>query len=158
MERRVNVRGIIFNQSNHIFAVKHRTHDGGESDYWAIPGGGLDPGESFMDGLQREFVEELGITPVIGKLLLMQQFLMRHHDGRISEKMELFFHVTNTDDYAGVVDLSATSHGHELTRTAFINPKTEDLLPSFLKDIDMRDLITNDRPVRIVNNLNEIGR
>jgi len=154
MERRVNVRGIIVDDNGHIFAVKHRDQDtGGESDFWAIPGGGLDVGESLSEGLMREFEEELGIRPVIGRLLFMQQFIFTHHSGSQLEKMEFFFHVTNTADFLRDIDLSTTSHGQELTRVVFINPTVSDLLPDFLQKIDVRNHIDTNQPVLLVDNL-----
>ncbi len=30
--------------------------------FWACPGGGLDPGESVVEGLTRELLEELGLA------------------------------------------------------------------------------------------------
>lgn len=51
MERRINVRGIVVDESGHVFAVKHRDRDtNGESDFWAIPGGGLDLANLSMTG------------------------------------------------------------------------------------------------------------
>lgn len=159
MERRINVRGIVTDTNGHIFAVKHRDRDtGGESDFWAIPGGGLDVGESLDEGLIREFEEELGINPIIGRLLFMQQFIFTHRGGNQSEKMEFFFHVTNTADFLHDVDLSATTHGHELARVAFIDPTVSDLLPAFLQDIDIRTHIDTNQPVLFVNNLQEPSR
>ena len=43
-KRRVNVRGIIWRDGK-LLAVKHKNNDGSEADYWAVPGGGLDPHE-----------------------------------------------------------------------------------------------------------------
>ena len=34
------------------------------SGYWEFPGGKVDPGESILDALKREFVEELGMEVV----------------------------------------------------------------------------------------------
>lgn len=38
-------------------------------DTWGIPGGALEPGESPLDGLRREVLEELGLAVEIGPLL-----------------------------------------------------------------------------------------
>lgn len=51
-KRRVGVRAIIYKDGK-ILAVKHKTKDG-EASFWAIPGGGLEPGESIENGLRRE--------------------------------------------------------------------------------------------------------
>ena len=158
MERRVNVRGIIVNDKGRLFAVKHRTHEGHESDYWATPGGGLDQGESLHDGLTREFIEEIGVTPKIGKLLFMQQFTSQNPSGNARELMEFFFHVENASDFIGEIDLSATSHGHEITRVDFINPAESDILPNFLRNVDLKSYIDSDLPVRIIDNLHETPR
>ena len=159
MERRVNVRGVAVDSEGRIFAVKHHNSSTNEeTDYWAIPGGGLDVGESLESGLAREFEEELGIVPVVGRLLFVRQFIYTHRNGTRSEKMELFFHVTNVADFKGKVDLSATSHGHELSRAAFIDASTSDLLPDFLQEIYLRKHTDNIHPVLFINNLNEVSR
>lgn len=159
MERRINVRGIVADDNGHIFAVKHRDRDtNGESDFWAIPGGGLDVGESLDEGLVREFEEELGIKPAVGRLLFTQQFIFTHRNGKQSEKMELFFHIENTADFQHDIDLSATSYGHELARVAFIDAAVSDLLPDFLQKVDVRNHIDTNQPVLVVNNLKEASR
>ena len=159
MERRINVRGIVADDNGHIFAVKHRDRDtDGESAFWAIPGGGLDIGESLDKGLVREFEEELGIKPVIGRLLFMQQFIFTHRNGNRSEKMELFFHIENTADFQHDIHLSATSHGHELARVEFIDPAVSDFLPDFLQKVDVRNHIDTNQPVLFVDNLQESSR
>lgn len=153
-ERRINVRGVVVDDEGKVFGVKHQSREGVESEYWATLGCGLDPHESLHDGLTRESVEEVGIVPKIGKLLFIQQFVAYHRDGRTTEKLELFYHVENTEDYKQDIDLSATTHGHELARVGFIDPKVF-FLPSFFQHIDIKDYVDNDKPVYYANNLNE---
>ncbi len=145
--RRVNVRGIIYNEGK-LLATKFRLSDGGESNFWGTFGGGLDIGESFAQGLHREMIEETGIAPEIGNLLFVQQF----NDGK-KEQLELFFHIKNTHDYE-TIKLEETSHGlTELVRHEFINPKENFILPAFLSEVDIQAHIDGTLPVFIHNEL-----
>jgi 8-oxo-dGTP pyrophosphatase MutT (NUDIX family) len=145
--RRVNVRGIIFSEGK-LLLTKFRQGDGSESKNWGTFGGGLDPGESIKDGLRREMIEETGIAPKIGKLLFIDQF-----EDEEKEYLQFFFHIENTEDY-GIVDLEATSHGTlELTISAYVDPGTEYVLPSFLSTIDIEKAINSDQPTFINSEL-----
>lgn len=130
MNRRVAVRGIIVHEGKmlalRLKQYKDRaTNDA--NDYWCTPGGGVDVGEALLPALEREMVEELGIKPVVGPLLYVQQFL--HGD---TEQMELFFQILNATDYLQV-DLDATTHGNiEIASWEFIDPSKEHILPAFL--------------------------
>ena len=142
-KRRVNVRGIIWRDGK-LLTVKHKT-DGGEANYWAIPGGGLDPIESLTDGMVRELVEETGITPKVGKLLFVQQFA--HKSKGHDEQLEFFFHIENAEDFTDI-DLSKTTHGEtEIARIGFVDATSERVLPEFLTKIDLRSYIETDKPV-----------
>lgn len=146
-ERRIATRGII-EKNGRILAVKHKDTNGDEVDYWAIPGGGLDPLESLHDGLTREMIEETGITPQLGQLLFVQQY-----GDSSREYLEFFFHITNANDY-GSIDLSKTSHGTlEIARCEFIDPQTENILPKFLQSTDITQVITASSPTHIANYL-----
>ena len=150
--RRVNVRGIIIKDSA-ILAQKFIKSDGSATDYWGTPGGGLDIGESLYAGLKREMIEETGITPRIGKLLFIQQFVRERRDGTCDEGMELFFHIENSDDYTAI-NLEETTHGTlEVAEIAFIDPKSENIKPDFLKTIDIAQYIAADYPVYISDDL-----
>ena len=141
--RRTNVRGIIYRDGK-ILVTKFRQEDDSESEHWGTFGGGLDIGESIIDGLHREMIEETGIAPKIGKLLFIQQF----HDGE-KEQFELFFHIENPKDYVEV-KLEETSHGIlELTRSEFVDPKTSFVLPAFLSTVDIEEYINGKLPVFI---------
>lgn len=53
---RVAVRALIRNEKGDILVVKERNHD-----WWSLPGGGLDYGESVEDCLRRELKEEINL-------------------------------------------------------------------------------------------------
>lgn len=147
--RRVAVRAIIFKDGKLLCQQLTAGKTGEARDYWCTPGGGLDIGESLLDGLHREMIEETGIAPKIGKLLFVQQF---SEDGE-KEQMEFFFHVENPEDYH-TIDLAATSHGLlEIEHVEFIDPKAETVLPAFLREVDIQAYIDGNLPVLITNEM-----
>lgn len=147
MIRRVTTRGVIAHEGK-IFCVKQRNSAGQVVDYWCTPGGGLDAGEPIITGLIREMIEETGVNPVVGNLLLIQQFI----DSKGREQLELFFHITNSQDYLNI-NLSDTSHGEaEIDEFAFVNPATTHILPKILKEIDLNNVGKIDKPI-IINEI-----
>ena len=146
--RRVNVRGIIFKDGK-VFAQTIKKN-GVEGNYWCTPGGGIDPAESLENALHREMIEETGVVPKIGRLLLMQQF----HDGE-KEHLEFFFLIENAEDYE-TIDLASTSHGGlEIGRCGFIDPSEENLLPKVLQTLDIASYVNEVQPVLVINMLPE---
>ncbi|PID99094.1 hypothetical protein CSA80_03190 [Candidatus Saccharibacteria bacterium] len=128
MQRRITIRGII-EKDGQLFCVRQKHQDGSVNRFWCTPGGGMDPGESVTDCLKRELVEELGVEPQIGELLAVQQYIDEQY-----EFLELFFRVTNPQDYENI-DLDSTSHGQaEVVEYGFVDLKTADIMPIFLKD------------------------
>lgn len=147
--RRVTVRGIIV-KNGKLFAQKLKTEDGGSADFWCIPGGGVDPGESLVDALHREMIEETGIAPELGRLLYVQQYAYGDR-----EFLEFFFHVKNADDYE-TVDLAATSHGEaEVAECGFVDPAAENILPEFLQTRDIVTDLNGLTPVEVIDNFSE---
>jgi mutator protein MutT len=51
----LGVRAIVTNDKNEILLVKHTYQN-----YWFLPGGGVDKGETFEQAIKRELVEETG--------------------------------------------------------------------------------------------------
>jgi ADP-ribose pyrophosphatase YjhB (NUDIX family) len=149
--RRIGVRAIIWYDGK-LLAVKHKSKkDGKPKDFWAIPGGGLDPGESLEDGARREVREELGVEAAIGRLLFLQQFASSRTDR--DEELEFFFLVENPQDFIDI-DISKTSHGAaEIAFCEFIDPKSEYILPRILSEIDMNWYVETPRPVLVSNEL-----
>ncbi len=52
---RTSVYGVSI-KDNHVLLVQNKS-----GERWGLPGGGVDEGETSMDGLQREFQEETGL-------------------------------------------------------------------------------------------------
>ncbi len=131
MNRRVSVRAIVYRERK-LLCVRLQPYNGVSAlmaNSWCTPGGGLDVREGLLDGIRREMIEETGITPKVGSLLYIQQFVTSHTD---SEHLEFFFHIANAEDYLHI-DLSKTSHGQvEIAEIGFVDPATTNILPKFL--------------------------
>ena len=155
MRRRVNVRGIIINDQGEIFCQQLTANSGKGRNFWCTPGGGLESGESLLDGLHREMIEETGVEPEIGKLLFIQQFAESGEQSAHgpNEQLEFFFLITNWQDYQHI-DLEQTSHGvKEVARCGFVDPKTTRILPSYLTEVDLDWLINKSADVQIISEL-----
>ena len=53
---RVSLKAVIFNENNEVLIVKES-----DRDWWDIPGGGMDHGESIKEALARELKEEVSL-------------------------------------------------------------------------------------------------
>jgi 8-oxo-dGTP pyrophosphatase MutT (NUDIX family) len=58
-------KALIRNESGAIFMV-HIPEWGHNPAHWDLPGGRVDPGETFLETLNRELIEEIGV-PYVGK-------------------------------------------------------------------------------------------
>ena len=71
MEPRIRVSAIL-RREDRILLCRHAK---GDREYWLLPGGGVNAGESLADALQRELTEECGIEeklPLEGPLCIVE--------------------------------------------------------------------------------------
>ena len=68
-EPRIRVSGIL-KKDNEILFVKHRKN---KKEYYLLPGGGVDFGESFEAALKREFMEEVNIEIKVKDLVFVSE-------------------------------------------------------------------------------------
>lgn len=111
----IRCRGIILHEGQ-LLVVRHSA-----ATFVALPGGHLEWGEDVRECVAREIVEELGITPEIGRLLYINTFV----DRDVTQPMEFFFEILNGKDFFGN-DLRTGSHTHELEEILWIRP-TDDI-------------------------------
>ena len=60
-----------------ILAVKNCDSDG---DWYLLPGGGQNPGETLEETLHRECIEEMGIEVSIGRLRYIREYIGKNHE------------------------------------------------------------------------------
>ena len=68
----LGVRGVVLDGDNRVFLVKHSYVAG-----WHLPGGGVEIGETFLDALRRELLEE-GRIELTGEPVLHGLFFNDH--------------------------------------------------------------------------------
>jgi 8-oxo-dGTP pyrophosphatase MutT (NUDIX family) len=72
----LGVRGVVLDGETRVFLVKHGYVSG-----WHLPGGGVEVGETFLDALARELMEE-GRIELTGEAALHGVFFNRHASRR----------------------------------------------------------------------------
>jgi len=131
----IRCRAIIIHEGK-LLVVRHA----GNVSFAALPGGHLEWGEDVKECLSREIVEELGIKPVIGKLLYISTF----EDAENTQPMEFFFEVTNGADYLNVEHLTRT-HAYELSEIIWVdsNERIKILPQKIEQDLKNGELISD---------------
>lgn len=89
------VRAIVRAPGKRVLLVRFEFESG---THWALPGGGIDPGETPRAALRRELLEELGLhDPAIGPHVWNRVHLIRFPSGLFDGQREQI-HVVDVDD------------------------------------------------------------
>ena len=73
---RVALKAIII-EDGRLLAVQMADKNG---DWYGLPGGGQEPGETMDDALRRECLEEIGVAVDIHDILFVRDYLSENHE------------------------------------------------------------------------------
>jgi ADP-ribose pyrophosphatase YjhB (NUDIX family) len=83
-------RAVVLDAAQRVLLVRFVSHDGSRT-WWATPGGGLEPGETYEQAVLREIAEETGLEGVaLGPVVWTREDVWEL-DGRRYHQMERFF-------------------------------------------------------------------
>jgi 8-oxo-dGTP pyrophosphatase MutT (NUDIX family) len=89
-----------------------------DNDYWALPGGGMELGESIADAAVREVVEETGVTVELTGLVGIYTdpgHVMAYDDGEVRQEFSVCFH-------ARVLSGTPREDGSETKEVRWVDP------------------------------------
>lgn len=131
----ISVRGIIEEENGIVLIhrVKQR-EDGTMRDYYVVPGGKQEKGETYFETLKREIKEELGITIEVNEKLIEYE---SHYDN----SLQIFYFCTHKKGIIGtgkgpeMTDKKHYKGLFELVVVPYDKLKEINLVPETIKDM-----------------------
>jgi ADP-ribose pyrophosphatase YjhB (NUDIX family) len=113
MEPRIRVSAIL-RRGRHVLLIRHEK--AGRPPVWLLPGGGVNGGESLVDALRRELVEEVGVgrdVPLEGPVAIVDSI---SPDGAPAKHVVHIIFASHLGDrsLAAVTSRDAAVRGHRL--------------------------------------------
>lgn len=100
------VQVLVENQGRYVLvqeAMPERGHP------WSIPAGGVEPGESLIEAVRRETLEETGLV-VEPRYLMRIEHLIPHGQNRLSPRPELWYFVVVAEIIGGKLKVKGDEH------------------------------------------------
>lgn len=98
------VRALLITPDDHVLLVRFEFPT---RTVWALPGGGLDPGETHVEALHRELIEEVGLRdPVVGAHVWNREHIIPFEDGLWDGQWDRFYLVEAAERFEPTPALS----------------------------------------------------
>ena len=78
---RVSAKAIVI-RDGRLLVLRNRDENG---DWYMLPGGGQEHGETLPVALARECLEEVGCTVTVGRVRFVRDYIARHHEFAYAE-------------------------------------------------------------------------
>jgi 8-oxo-dGTP pyrophosphatase MutT (NUDIX family) len=147
-ELRVAARAIVLDPADRILLVLFRDPHTGK-EWWATPGGALDPGETHEDGLRRELLEETGVRADIGACAWVREHVFDWGERRIRQVERYYVVRVSSAEIAPHLSAEELAHEsvHELRWWSLdaLEVSADDIAPRRLAEL-VRELLANGPP------------
>ena len=137
----VGVAAVIFSGESVLMARRNQEPGRGQ---WSLPGGGVELGESLLDALRRELLEEISIKVDIGGLIGVFDRVIRDRENRVRYHYVLV-------DFWGWITSGQPRPGSDISELRFLPLEELDLFEiskelkeTVWKAVDMRKKAIND--------------